>query len=133
MVSILHTEIILYVKSQEQSTSFYSFILEKQPSLHVPGMTEFELNTQLKLGLMPQEGIAKILGTKVPHPKTGNGIPRCELYFLVTDLVYHYEKIAAFGAHIISPIKNRDWGDRVFYLSDPDGHVIAFAERIEIS
>ena len=63
MGSILQTEIILYVKSQEQSTSFYSFILEKQPSLNVPGMTEFELNTQLKLGLMPQEGIAKILGT----------------------------------------------------------------------
>jgi len=28
----------------------------------------------------------------------------------------------------ISELKDRDWGDRVGYISDPDGHVLAFAE-----
>lgn len=33
------------------------------------------------------------------------------------------------GAKEISNIQQRDWGDVVGYLSDPDGHILALAER----
>lgn len=74
-------EFILYVADQKRSTEFYSKVLNRPPSLNVPGMTEFNLSADVKLGLMPETGIAKILQDKTPHPATGNGIPRCELYF----------------------------------------------------
>jgi len=122
-------EIILYVSSQEKSKQFYSEILKQSPSLDVPGMTEFTLANNLKLGLMPNDGIAKIVTPVLPDPTSGNGIPRCELYLLVDNLEEIFELAVQLGAKKVSDISVRDWGDRVGYMSDFDGHVIAFAEK----
>ena len=70
-------EFILYVADQTRSKHFYEAVLQKTPELDVPGMTEFNLNESCKLGLMPENGIARILGEALPHPASGNGIPRC--------------------------------------------------------
>jgi lactoylglutathione lyase len=34
------------------------------------------------------------------------------------------------GAKLVSESADRNWGDRVGYIADPDGHVIAFAQKI---
>ena len=127
MLSVV--EIILYVKDQEKSALFYEQLLAQKPTLHVPGMTEFNLNANCKLGLMPNNGIAKILSDTMPHPETGTGIPRCELYLSVNDLHSAYANAIAAGAQPISPIMERNWGDTVCYFADFDGHVIAFAQQ----
>lgn len=126
---IKHTEIILYVKDQQKSTDFYQKVLRKQADLNVPGMTEFIVNDFCKLGLMPNDGIAKIITPSLPHPDLGNGIPRCELYFIVENLQEEHKNIKNLGAKIISEIEERNWGDTAFYFSDLDGHVIAFAAK----
>ncbi len=100
-----------------------------EPCLNVPGMTEFELSESVKLGLMAEEGIAKILTDKLPHPKSGHGIPRCELYFRVENADEYMKRAAKLGAVEISKLQDRDWGERVGYVSDRDGHVIAFAGK----
>lgn len=120
-------EIILYVADQKRSRDFYSAVLGRDPGLDVPGMTEFDLADNLKLGLMPQEGIARILSDQTPHPATGNGIPRCELYLHTDSLEDQFEQALNAGATEISKIQARDWGDTVGYVADPDGHIIAFA------
>lgn len=93
-------------------------------------MTEFNLSANCKIGLMPNKGIAKILADKTPHPDSGNGIPRCELYLRVNDVQTEFDNAMRSGAKLISPVMDRNWGDRVCYFSDPDGHIIAFAEKI---
>lgn len=123
------TEFILYVTNQERSKQFYEQLLNREPTLDVEGMTEFNLSASTKLGLMPENGIAKILGNKTPHPKTGSGIPRCELYLKVKNANAYIERGLMFGGKLISPLKKRDWGDKVGYISDLDGHIIAFAEE----
>ncbi|MFI0426319.1 MAG: VOC family protein [Flavobacterium sp.] len=127
---ITQLEFILYVSNQEKSTKFYETILRQNPSLNVPGMTEFSLNEFVKIGLMPNEGIAKIITPILPHPTSGNGIPRCELYLQVENLETIFEEAKRAGAIEISPIALRDWGDTVGYVADFDGHVIAFATKI---
>ncbi|MFA6261368.1 MAG: VOC family protein [Bacteroidia bacterium] len=123
-------EIILYVKDQDKSTDFYKSILRMKPVLHVPGITEFELTQHCKLGIMPNAGIAKILQNVTPHPDLGDGIPRCELYLYVDDIQMEYENALAQEAVLISPVMDRDWGDRVCYFADPDGHILAFATKL---
>ena len=120
-------EIIFYVSDQEKSKNFYSYILQQEPILDVEGMTEFTLQENLKLGLMPEKGIAKIITPPMPHPSKGNGIPRNELYIFSEDYKNMYQKAINAGACKISAIKQRDWGHAVGYVSDLDGHVIAFA------
>ncbi len=122
-------EVILYVADQRRSRDFYSLLFHRQPVLDVPGMTEFTLSNDLKLGLMPENGIAKILADQTPHPSSGNGIPRCELYLLTDDFVEFFARSLECGAKEISKIQERDWGDTVGYVADPDGHIIAFATR----
>jgi catechol 2,3-dioxygenase-like lactoylglutathione lyase family enzyme len=121
---------ILYVADQKRSRDFYRNILGIEPSLDVPGMTEFPLTDNASLGLMPENGIAFILGDKVPHPATGNGIPRCELYLYVNDPSACLENLDRAGGKSISVAAKRGWGDTVSYGSDPDGHIIAFAVLI---
>ena len=125
------TETILYVNNQKESSQFYQKIFRCLPDLDVPGMTEFNISDSCKLGLMPSKGIAKILSTTMPHPDTGSGIPRCELYLYVDNIQFEFENAIKSGAKLINPIANRDWGDRVCYFSDLDGHILAFAERIK--
>ncbi|HEX8517072.1 MAG TPA: VOC family protein [Bacteroidia bacterium] len=123
-------EFILYVKDQAKSTLFYTKLLGNQPVLDVPGMTEFLLSDNVKLGLMPESGIVKILGRKTPEPATGSGIPRCELYLKISDIKKYRDNAVEAGALIISEIEAREWGDLVCYFADPDGHIIAFAETM---
>lgn len=126
----MQTEIILYVKDQRASALFYAELLNIKPVIDVPGMTEFQLNTNCKLGLMPEEGIAKIITPALPHPAGANGIPRCELYLMVDEISVYYERTKKLNAKIINEMAKRDWGDNVFYAADADGHVIAFAQKI---
>ncbi len=120
--------VILYVANQEASTEFYSKVLDQKPVLNVPGMTEFLLNENFKLGLIPEKGIAKIICPVAKHPELGNRIPRCELYLIVENPNQSLAIAIEAGATEISKSEIRDWGDTVSYCSDLDGHIIAFAK-----
>ena len=117
---MLRIHFILYVQDQLRSTSFYTALLGLEPTLNVPGMTEFELPGGSVLGLMPENGIAKIISGPLPHPSTANGTPRCAC-----------ERAKQAGARLIDGAKDRDWGHRTAYFVDPDGHVIALACQID--
>lgn len=130
MKHIHFLQIILYVSDQQKSTQFYEQLFRQDSDMNVPGMTEFRLAGNCKLGLMPNQGIAHILGDKTPHPDSGNGIPRCELYLYVEDVQLEYDHAIRCGAVSISPVEARDWGDIACYFSDPDGHIIAFASKL---
>lgn len=122
-------EFILYVSNQEKSRNFYQILLQQKPSLDVSGMTEFTLNDFVKIGLMPNDGITKVITPKLPHPTSGIGIPRCELYLQVDNIESIFEEAKQAGATEVSPIALRDWGDYVGYISDFDGHIIALATK----
>lgn len=122
-------ECIFYVGNQIKSTAFYRQVLGIEPSLDVDGMTEFNLSDGFKLGLMPEQGIAKIICPIMPHPKNGSGIPRCELYLKDEQdkMLVRFKRSIQAGAVQISNFEDRDWGDTVAYIADLDGHVLAMA------
>ncbi len=130
MKHIQYLQTILFVNDQQVSARFYTKIFRQNPNLDVPGMTEFIVSANCKIGLMPNKGIAKILKNKTLHPDSGVGIPKCELYLKVENIRFEFENALKSGAILISPIAERDWGDMVCYFADPDGHIIAFAETI---
>lgn len=115
------------MRDQYRSREFYKEVLGKEPELDVPGMTEFALSSSALLGIMPESGIARILGNSVPHPETGSGIPRCEIYLFVENPALCYERLLLAGGKGIEAPFLRPWGDVVAYGVDPDGHVVAFA------
>jgi uncharacterized glyoxalase superfamily protein PhnB len=122
---IVHT--ILYVADQKRSMKFYRAVLQMDPILDVPGMTEFQLTEGHVLGLMPEKGIKRLLGDRLPDPEKGSGIPRVELYIRVDEPEFMFKRALESGATELSPILPRDWGGRAGYVMDHDGHVLALA------
>ena len=118
---------ILYVRDQELSTRFYSNALAIEPSLNVPGMTEFTLPGNSILGLMPEAGVRKLLGAALPDPSAARGAPRSEIYLVVEDPASYHRRALEAGARELSSLSARDWGHHAAYSLDPDSHVVAFA------
>ena len=123
----MKAHLILYVSDQARSTSFYSSVLGKAPSLNVPGMTEFTLSDSAVLGLMPEAGIVSLLGDAIVNPASAHGVARSELYLVVENAAAFHARAIASGAREVSPLSPRDWGHSAAYCLDPDGHVIVFA------
>jgi catechol 2,3-dioxygenase-like lactoylglutathione lyase family enzyme len=121
---------ILYVKDQDASSRFYASVLDRQPTLHVAGMTEFTLSDGCKLGLMPSTGIKRLL-PEMPDPGLADGVPRAEVYLTVPDPAGFHQRALEAGAVELSRLSRRPWGDIVAYSMDPDGHVLAFARPAE--
>ena len=71
---------IIYVQDQEKSKQFYKQLLGLKPYLDAPGMTEFQFNNNSTLGIMPEDGIVRLLDGKIQNPKEARGIPRSEIY-----------------------------------------------------
>ena len=120
---------ILYVADQAASAAFYASVLAAAPTLDVPGMTEFALGEGAVLGLMPESGIRRLLGDRLPDPSRARGVPRAELYLRVADAGASHARALAAGATELDALARRGWGEDVAYALDPDGHVIAFAQR----
>lgn len=91
--------------------------------LDVPGMTQFELSPGCVLGLMPRRGAERVLTQSL----AGSAVPRHELYMLVEQPEGFLERAVAAGGRWVSAGAERDWGDWAGYVSDPDGHILAFA------
>lgn len=120
----MRAHFILYVRDQRAAAAFWRAVLAVEPQLDVPGMTELPLSDGAVLGLMPEAGIARLLGGgEFPAP----GALRAELYLVVDDPAAFHARALAAGARELSPLERRGWGADVAYSLDPDGHVVAFA------
>lgn len=126
-MKVRKTNIILYVKDQMISRDFYAQVLQQQPALDVPGMTEFRISDEVTLGLMPEQGIYKLLKGQIADPALARGIARAELYLTVDDPAIWHSRATQAGSRELQPLLLMDWGDHAAYSSDPDGHVIVFA------
>jgi len=53
----------------------------------------------------------------------------CTMFFIVTDVDALHDVVAPQAA-VVMPLKTQFYGMREFAITDPDGHVITFAERM---
>ena len=95
-------------------------------------MTEFTLVDGGSLGLMPVQGIKRLL-PDLPDPDKAYGVPKSEVYLTVPDAAAFHRRALAAGAAELSSLSERTWGDLVAYSLDPDGHVLAFAEAARLA
>jgi uncharacterized glyoxalase superfamily protein PhnB len=123
-MSISRSHFIVYVGDQAEAVAFYRRVLDTEPVLDVPGMSEFSLGARTVLGLMPAPAAVRLLGRDLAP----EGAPRAELYLLVNDPSAYHSRALATGAEEISCLSKRDWGHEAAYSIDPWGNVLAFAK-----
>jgi uncharacterized glyoxalase superfamily protein PhnB len=119
---------VLYVNEQSRAASYYGRIFGIEPILDVPGITEFEVREGCVVALLPIAGAARLLS--LPDLAPAPEILKAELYLIVENPEAYHQRALECGGRELSPMQVRDWGHRAAYSVDPDGHVLAFAERI---
>ena len=50
--------------------------------------------------------------------------------FYVSDVDALYDQAIAQGLHPETSPRDAEWGERYFYLTDPDGHELSFAKPL---
>jgi catechol 2,3-dioxygenase-like lactoylglutathione lyase family enzyme len=118
---------ILYVADLALAKELYESVFGWPKTVDVPVYVEFELNSGVRVGLMPQAHTASFLADagRVPY---SDGSARAELYVRVEDAEPYVRKLDELGLRCTSQLARRDWGDRVAYFLDPDGYVLAIAD-----
>ena len=56
------------------------------------------------------------------------GRGNCELYFEADDLDAMQAQLSDAGVPFVHPVREHPWGQRVFRVHDPDGHIVELGE-----
>lgn len=121
--------IILAVSDLQRSSSFYDQAFTWSKIVDTPVYIEYLLPNKIRVGLYDCKGFSRNTDRIAQLTETGR-TSSTEIYLYCTDLKNSIRQIADAGAETLSPLIERDWGDRAAYFSDPDGNVIVLAERI---
>jgi predicted enzyme related to lactoylglutathione lyase len=111
--------VILPVTDIDRAASFYAKLL------HLPGV-------RVTSGRHYFDCDGVILACFDPRADTDDfdlGPNPDHIYFAVRDLERVFARATELGAEILSPIAERPWGERSFYLKDPFGNKLCFVDR----
>ena len=125
------TYIIIYVDDLDKTKMFYEILFGIKPIIDEPGMCELELPNNTTLGIMPNSSFEKLFGEDYIFNEKKKSTPKFELYFQVDDPEAFHKKAKQLGALELRKFEKMDWGDRVAYSINHDGHILAFAERVK--
>ena len=120
----------LLVKDVTRSTAFYRDVLGFKIGEHVPDAEPFVFV------MLDRDGVPVFLNDKTAalqdHPEMAS-TPfggTNTMFFVITGVDELYAAVAP-RAKVVMALKNQFYGMREFAITDPDGHVITFAERID--
>src|SRR5262245_40007335 len=65
------------------------------------------------------------LAAERAHRRSGEHL---DAYLVVSGVRELHDELVGRGAPISKPLEERPWGTRDFYVEDPDGYVLCFAE-----
>ena len=93
----------------------------------------FEVVYRFEAGYVSmRRGDASLGVTTVDSPKMLAGIdvgtePRFEMFVYVEDVDAMVAELRAAGVHVLAEPKDMPWGERVAYVTDPEGNPVALA------
>ena len=119
----------LIVRDVAKSTAFYRDILGFEIKETVPDKEPFVFVW------LARDGVPVFLNDikAVEHEYAGtNQLTRggtVAMFFVITGVDTYHAAVAA-QANVVMPLKTQFYGMREFAITDPDGHIITFAERV---
>lgn len=118
----------LFVKNIKVSRKFYEEILEQK--VHTDNGLFIRFEDGLSIWQV-NHALHNIYDKKAGCDMPSQEGKQFELNFETEDLDGIYKRIVKSGMEFIHTIREQPWGQRVFRLYDPDGHIVELAEPIE--
>jgi uncharacterized glyoxalase superfamily protein PhnB len=119
----------LIVQDIDRSATFYRDVLGFTVKTTVPDQAPFVF-MWLEHGAVPvflndPTGVAEDMPGAIARGFGGTAT----LFFLVDDVDGYHAAVAP-HATIVMPLKTQFYGMREFAITDPDGHILTFAQRV---
>ena len=115
--------VIQYVESLERSTEFYCNVIGLRVRIEGDGYVEFEMDNT-KFALFERTKLPELIG------RVGGNAPCGEIGFLIENVDVEAERLKRQGVRILSGPMDRAWHERTLHISDPDGNIIEFAQKL---
>ena len=119
----------LLVRDVARSTAFYRDVLGFTMGETVPDKEPFVFvwmkHGDVSVFLNDIKAAAHDYPAAATLPQGGTAA----LFFIITDVDAYHTRVAP-KANVIMPLKTQFYGMREFAVTDPDGHIITFAERV---
>ena len=119
----------LIVRNIAESTAFYRDVLGFEIKQTVPDAEPFVFVW------LERDGVPVFLNdikaTEHDYPEAA-ALPRggtAAMFFVITGVDAYHAAVAP-KAKVVMPLKTQFYGMREFAITDPDGHLITFAERV---
>ena len=119
---------VLFVKDVEASRRFYEDLLGQKVKDDFGSFVGFEGG----LGIW-EASFAHQLIFEEPLGGPGTmGKRNLELYFETDEIEKAWSQISDADVELVHPIAEQPWGQRVFRLYDPDGHIVEVGEPMPL-
>lgn len=119
----------LLVRDIARSTAFYRDVLGFHIKQTVPDVAPFVFVWLDRDGVPVFLNDPKAVADEFPIAATLPPGGTATMFFIVTDVDAYHAAVAP-KASVIMPLKTQFYGMREFAITDPDGHIITFAERV---
>jgi len=119
----------LVVRDLPKSLAFYRDVLGFTITMSVPDAAPYVFvgleRDGVPVFLNDMKAASEDLPSMASTPPGGTAT----MFFIVTDVDALHE-VVAMKAAVVMPLKTQFYGMREFAVTDPDGHVITFAQRV---
>jgi lactoylglutathione lyase len=115
--------VIQYVASLERSMTFYRDVIGLKVRIEGDGYVEFEMDNT-KFSLFERSKLPELIGREAGKAPCG------EIGFIIDDVDTQAERLKGLGVEILTGPMDRPWGERTLHISDPDGNIIEFAQKL---
>ena len=119
----------LIVRDVAASTAFYGDVLGFTIKQTVPDQGPFVFVWLERDGVPVFLNAIHAVEDDYPGAATRPAGGTATLFFVVTEVDALHERIGS-HARVVMPLKTQFYGMREFAVTDPDGHIVTFAERV---
>jgi predicted enzyme related to lactoylglutathione lyase len=123
-------QVIFAVEDLSRSLEFYerAFAWPRNPRIDFANYVDLHPPDGGSLGLYERDGFAATVGAEPADTPAGR-VPPAYLYVRVDDASATVSALEAAGGRSLSPLTTREWGEDAAWFADPDGNVVAIAQR----
>ena len=119
----------LLVRDVKKSTEFYRHVLGFTMGETVPDKEPFVFVWMKRDDVSVFLNDIAAAAHDYPEAATLQPGGTAAMFFIVSDVDAYHARVAP-HAKVIMPLKTQFYGMREFAVTDPDGHIITFAERV---
>lgn len=119
---------VIFVKDVEASRRFYEVLLRQEVKDDFGRFVAYEGG----FGIWEAGFAHQLIYEKPPQGSGPLGRRNLELYFETEVIEGTWSRLVEAGVELVHPMIEQPWGQRVFRLYDPDGHIVEIGEPLPL-